>query len=390
MYSFARDGASHGLTVFAKSNRVMRRLCALGALCALSCAAQQFSISSIAGNGTFGYSGDGGPATAAQFHPYCVATDAQGNFYISDWSNDVVRKVAPNGVITTVAGNGSIGYSGDGGPAISAQLANPCGLTFDAQGDMYIADSANNVIREVSPAGNIATIAGTNTRGFAPNAVLASAAEFYSPTGIVIDSSGNLYITDSGNNLMQEVTSGLGLLTFAGLQEPGYGGDGGPAAAAHFYYPKGLAIDSRGNMYIADMANNVIRKIAASGTISTVAGNGTQGFSGDNGPATSAQLYSPLSVAVDAAGNLYIADTGNQRIREVTVAGTITTIAGNGTRGYSGDGGAGTSAQLYNPTGVAVNPAGLVYVADSENNVIRLLTPVGTPLKSDAKQASQQ
>jgi trimeric autotransporter adhesin len=368
------------------------KLYTVWALCAFSCAAQQFNISTIAGNGTLGYSGDGGPALSAQFHPYCETTDTKGNLYISDWFNNVVRMVAPNGVITTIAGSGSLGYSGDGGPATSAQLAYPCGLAFDAAGDIYIADSGNNVIREITN-GTISTVYGTNTRGYAGDFGQGIAAEFYSPLGLAMDSSGNLYISDSGNNVIRVISSAGVINTSAGIEEPGYSGDGGIATAAQFMYPKGIALDASGNLYVADFGNNAIRKISG-GKISTIAGTGFAGFSGDGGTATSAQLYSPQAVAVDAAGNVYIADTGNQRVRQINGNGVINTIAGTGTRGYSGDGGLATSAQFYNPTGVAIaacaqgncgGPAvGSVYVADSENNVIRILTSTGAQVKQAA------
>jgi trimeric autotransporter adhesin len=361
----------------------VRKLYIAGAVCALTCAAQQFNISTIAGNGTLGYTGDGGPALSAQFHPYCVTADAKGNFYISDWFNNVVRMVASSGVITTIAGNGSLGYSGDGGAATSAQLAYPCGLAFDQAGDIFIADSGNNVIREITN-GAINTVYGNNTRGYLGDFGQASAAEFYSPLSLAFDPQGNLYVADSGNNVIRIISPAGVINTFAGLAEPGYTGDGGLATKAQFMTPKSLAVDSQGNLYIDDFGNNVIRKISG-GQISTVAGTGFAGFSGDGGAATSAQFYSPQWIAVDSAGNLYIADTGNQRIRQINANGVINTIAGAGTRGYSGDGGAAASAQFHNPTGIAVSAAG-IYVADSENNVIRLLTAAS----AHAKQASTQ
>ena len=346
--------------------------------------AQGFTISTTAGNGTLGYTGDGGPATAAEFHPWCVTVDASGNLYISDWFKNVVRKVAVNGAISTVAGNGTLGYSGDAGPATSAQLAYPCGVAFDQSGDMYIADSGNNVIREVTPAGTITTIAGNNTRGYSGDQAQATAAQLYAPLGLAFDAAGNLYVSDSGNQVIRVIGTTGNIGTFAGLLEAGYSGDGGLATAAQFYYPKGLAMDSSGNLYIADMGNSVIRKIS-NGIVTTVAGNGRAGFSGDGGAATIAQLFSPDSLAVDNFGNLYIADVGNQRIREVLANGTITTIAGNGIRGYSGDGGPATQAELYNPNSVAVVSCsapicngvteGTIYVADENNHVIRKLTP---------------
>jgi internalin A len=290
-----------------------------------------------------------------------------------------------NGTISTVAGNGTLGYSGDGGPATSAQLAYPCGVALDQSGDIYIADSGNNVIREVTTNGNIMTIAGNNTRGFSGNEGLAIAAQLYEPLGLAFDASGNLYVSDSGNQLIRVIDTNGNINAFAGILEAGYSGDGGLATAAQFYYPKGLAMDNAGNLYIADMGNSVIRMISTKGIVTTVAGNGTAGSFGDGGAATLAQLSFPDSVAVDSSGNLYIADIGNQRIREVVANGTITTIAGNGTRGYSGDGGPAIQAEFYDPASVAVVfcsktlcngvADGTVYVADEDNNVIRMLTP---------------
>jgi sugar lactone lactonase YvrE len=346
--------------------------------------AQGFTIATTAGNGTLGYTGDGGPATSAEFHPWCVTVDPSGNLYISDWLSNVVRKVAVNGAISTVAGNGTLGYSGDSGPATSAQLSYPCGVAFDKSGDVYIADSGNNVIREVSAAGNITTIAGNDTRGYSGDTGQATAAQLYSPMGLAVDSAGNLYVSDSGNHLIRVINTSGVIRTFGGLLEAGYSGDGGLATAAQFYYPKGLAIDSAGNLYVADMGNSVIRRIS-NGIVTTVAGNGAPGFSGDGGAATNAQLSFPQSLTVDTFGNLYIADLGNQRIREVLTTGTITTIAGNGIRGYSGDGGLAAQAEFYDPASVVVVSCsaplcngvtnGTIYVADEDNNVIRKLTP---------------
>lgn len=351
--------------------------------------AQGFTISTIAGNGTLGYAGDGGAATQAQLRPACITVDSSGNLYVADSFNSVVRVIGTNGVISTFAGNGTLGYSGDGGPANQAQLANPCGLVFDQSGDLFIADTANNVIREVTPGGNIVTAYGSNTRGYAGDGGAANAAQLYSPTGLAFDTFGTLYISDSGNHVIREVSGGV-IGTFAGMSEPGYSGDGGPATGAQFYYPKGLAIDSSNNLYIADYGNSVIRKInTATGIITTVAGNGIPGFFGDGGPATSAELAYPYGVAVDLPGNLYIADLANQRIREVT-SGTINTIAGNGVRGYSGDGGPAASAQLYNPGGVATGcplpvctALAAIWVADWDNNVVRALAPNARTLPQD-------
>lgn len=349
-------------------------LCLLGATLAAQAQAPNYTISTYAGDTVLGYAGDGNPALQSQFRPSCMTFDSSGNLYISDAFNDVVREIGTNGIISTVAGNGIYGYYGDGGPANQSELASPCGLAFDQSGDLFIADTGNNVIREVTPGGNIVTAYGSNVRGYSGDGGPANQAALYSPTGLAMDASGNLYISDSGNNVIRVISNNT-INTYAGQAEPGYTGDGGQGFNAQFYYPKGIVLDASHNLYIADFGNNVIRVIAANGIVTTVAGNGTSGFYGDGGPATSAELASPYDMAVDGAGNLYIADLANQRVREVLTSGTIVTIAGNGTHGYSGDGGPATAAQLWNPGSVVVNSQGDVLVGDWFNNVIRELVP---------------
>ena len=326
-------------------------------------------ITTVAGNGGFSFFGDNGPATSAQlYHPEGVAVDSGGSLYIADSGNQLVRKVS-NGVITAVAGNGTPGFSGDNGPAIDAQLSGPNGVAVDSAGNLYIADSGNFRIRKVSN-GVIATVAGGGS--FLGDTGPASSAWLWGPEGIAMDSADDFYIADAFNNRIREVSNGV-ITAVAGDSGFGYFGDNGPAPYAALSGPQGVAVDSAGDLYIADTGNNCIRKVS-NGGITTVAGNGTYGFSGDNGPATSAQVNQPWGVAVDSAGNLYVSDTGNNRIRKVS-NGVITTVAGNGTRGFSGDGGPATSAQVNLPAGVAVDSAGNVYFADRENNRIRVLTP---------------
>ena len=324
-------------------------------------------ITTVAGNGTPGYTGDNNPATSAQLYgPTAVAVDSAGNLYIADTNNQCIRKVA-NGVITTVAGNGTRGSSGDNGPATSAQLNNPYGLAADAAGNLYIADSSNNRIREVS-GGMIATVAGNGAAGFGGDNGPATSAHLAYPQDLAVDSAGNLYIADTNNNRIRKVSNGV-IATLAGTATYGFSGDNGLATSAQLNNPYGVAVDPAGNLYIADTFNNRVRKVS-NRVITTVAGDGTVGFSGDNGPATSAQLADPWSVAVDSAGNLYIADYGNNRIRKVS-NGVIATVAGNGTRGSLGDNGPATSAQFYGPAGLAVDSLGNLYIADYGNNRIR-------------------
>jgi hypothetical protein len=337
---------------------------------------QGYIITTVAGNGTSGYSGDGGPATHAQFNgPNGVAVDGAANLYIADSGNNVIRMVASNGTITTVAGNGIAGYSGDGGPAISAELDGPAKVAVDGIGNLYIADFTNKVIREVVPSHGITTMAGNGGCSSQGDGGPATSASLCFPLGVAVDTEGNLYVADAVNERVRKVATNGTITTVAGTGTAGYSGDTGLATEAQLAYPTGLAVDTLGDLYIADTGNHVIRKVTRAGIITTVAGNGTRGYSGDGRPATTAQLNSPEDTAVDGVGNLYIADSGNYVIREVTVDGTIATIAGNGTYGYSGDGGPATSAQLRDPFAVAVDGAGHVYVSDSDNLVVRLLTP---------------
>ena len=328
-------------------------------------------ITTMAGIGTCCFSGDNGPPASAQVYgPKGVAVDSAGSLYIADSLNNRIRKVS-NGVTTTVAGNGTQGFSGDNGPATSAQLNSPAGVAVDSAGNLYIADTWNNLIRKVS-GGVITTLAGNGASGFGGDNGPATSAQLANPVGVAVDSDGDLYLADNWNHRVRKVSNGV-ITTVAGNEAMGFSGDNGPAASAQLVDPKGVAVDSAGNLYIADGGGNRIRKVS-SGVISTVAGNGTQGFSGDHGPAASAQLWDPTGVVVDSAGNLYIADTGNSCVRKVS-NGVISTVAGNGTSGFSGDNGPATSAQLATPEGVAVDSAGNVYIADSYNNRIRLLTP---------------
>ncbi len=333
-------------------------------------------ITTVAGNGKRGYSGDGGPATSAELHPDGIAVDTAGNLYISDGADYVIRKVDVHSTITTAAGSGRE-YSGDGGPATGAQLYGPEGAAVDAAGDIYIADTVDNVVRRVATDGTITTAAGGVNWGYSGDGGPATSAGIDLPAGVATDAAGNLYIADELDNVIRKVANGT-ITTVAGTGDYDFSGDGGPATSAELNMPQGVAVDAAGNLYIADTYNYRVRKVAVDGTITTVAGNGTAGFSGDGGPATGAQLNAPAGVAVDLAGNLFIADCGNNRVREVAPNGTITTVAGNGTGGYAGDGGPAISAQLNSPSGVAADGAGSLYVADTCNHRIRKVAIDGT------------
>ena len=351
-------------------------------------------IKTLAGNGTAGYSGDGGAATSAElYRPGGVAVDTVGNLYISDMLNNRVRKVtASTGTITTIAGNGTLGHTGDGGLATSAELDSPTGVAVDASGNVYIADWENNRIRKVTVStGIITTIAGNGTAGYSGDGGAATSAELDMPYDIALDSSGNIYIADSDNSRVRKITASTGIITtIAGNGTAGYSGDGAAATSAKLDLPTGVGVDSSGNVYIADELNFRVRKVTVStGVISTIAGNGTSGYSGDGGAATSAELKYPSSVILDASGNIYIADSNNNRIRKVT-SGTITTFAGNGTQGFSGDGGAATSAELYRPGALALDTTGDLYFPDSFNNRVRVVgaTPPPPPTVTSLSRTS--
>ncbi|HUO59096.1 MAG TPA: NHL repeat-containing protein [Candidatus Acidoferrales bacterium] len=304
-----------------------------------------------------------------------VAVDSGGNTYIADYSNHAIRKVTSNGTISTIAGMGIAGYSGDGGAATSALLNYPLGLAFDSSNNLYIADSGNNVVRRITSAGVISTVAGTGTAGNGAPGGLATTTNLNGPSGVAIDGSGNLYIADTNNNLIRKVDLSTGILTtFAGNGASAFSGDGGPAINASFNKPQGIFIDSSGNLFVADTSNHSVRKIAASaGTVSTVAGNGTYGSGGDNGLATGAVLSGPTDVVTDSSGDLFIADPSNSVIRKVTASsGDITTVAGSGVSGYSGNGQSATAAQLDQPSGI-VFLNGSLLIADSANNEIRVV-----------------
>jgi sugar lactone lactonase YvrE len=321
------------------------------------------TFSTVAGNGITGFSGDGGPATNASLNLIAgnvgvktVAVDAAGNIFIPDKSNNRIRKVNTNGIITTVAGNGTVGYAGDGGPATAASL-DPDGPAVDAAGNLFIADVRNNRIRKVDTNGIITTVAGTGVAGYGGDNGLATNAKLNSPVRVALGPSGILLIADLSNQRIRKVNTNGVITTVAGNGTAGYSGDNGPATAAELDYPDDVVADASGNLFIADCYNNRIRRVGTNHVITTVAGNGTDSYSGDGGPAVNAGLYFAVGVAVDSSGNLFIADTQNERIREVS-GGIITTVLGNGQGHYSGDGGPATKATLDNPYRSTLDAAG--------------------------------
>lgn len=307
-------------------------------------------VTTVAGNGSHGFSGDGGPATQARmFYPRIVSMDSMGCLYIADGNNNRIRKVDGSGIITTVAGNGVSGFSGDGGPATQACLKNPNDVALDISSNLYIADTINFRIRKVDCAGIITTVAGNGDIGFDGDGGPAVHASLNYPFGITLDGDGNLYIADSGNHHIRKVDSSGIITTIAGNGKMGFNGDGGPAVHANLFYPFDVSIDTAGNLYIVDTDNNRIRRVDGSGIITTVAGNGLNGFSGDDGPATLARLNYPRGMSVDNESNLYIADTMNDRIRKVDREGIITTVVWNGYATFGWYGGSATIADTNYP-----------------------------------------
>ena len=334
--------------------------------------AQALQIQAFCGTGVQGYAGDNGPAISAELNfPSYLVFDASSNLYVADWANNVVRRIDADGKITTFAGKGTSGYSGDGQPARLAELSNPTSLAIDRLGNLFIADWGNNVVRKVDTKGFITTFAGSGVYGYSGDGSSAVNATLRQPTGLAIDGAGNLYIADSNNYVIRRVDGAGIITTYAGTGVSGYSGDGGQALSANLGSPSGLAFDGAGDLLVSDYNYGIIRRIDPRGLITTIAGNGVSGYGGDGGASTSAELNAPGEIAVDALGDIFIADTSNNRIRKIDSVGKISTIAGNGTQGFIGDNGPAESAELNNPMGVAVDAAGNLYIADVRNSCIR-------------------
>ena len=332
------------------------------------------TITTIAGDGAATFAGDAGLATGAALnHPRIMAIDAAGNIFVADMDNSRIRRIATNGTITTVAGTGVAGYSGDGGLAASAQLNQPQAVAIDASGNLIIADTQNRRIRRVDASGVITTIAGTGVEGYSGDNGPAVSAQLHQAVDLAVDSTGNIYFADSTGQRIRKISTNGTITTVAGNGVEGFGGDSGPALSAMLDFPVSIAIDAQNTLYISDANNFRIRTVNAFGVMATIAGNGVEGFAGDGGAATSASLNYAYGVRVDSNGRVFVADASNNRVRMVA-NGAISTIAGTGADGFSGDGGLATNATLNFPWAVAVDASGNVLVSDRLNTRVRKIT----------------
>ena len=347
-------------------------------------------LSTVAGDAYTNSIGDNGPAVNAQLNaPMGLAMDPAGNVLVADSGTHRVRRISPGGLIAAVAGNGNRGFGADGRPAASAALNSPRGVALDLAGNLLIADTGNNRIRQVLATGVIRTLAGSGSTGLGADGMAALTMPLHGPQAALVGPGGNLFIADSWSHRVLLVNPAGAVATSAGNGSGGYAGDGGRAPLAQLREPTALALDAAGNLFIADSLNHRIRKVTPAGLITTVAGTGRDGYAGDGGKATEALLNGPRGLTLDGDGNFYIADTSNHVIRKVTAAGTIHTIAGNGTAGYAGDGGPATAAQLYAPYAVLLDGSGNVYVSDSRNNRVRKLTPSNDPPPAEVSSGVQ-
>jgi sugar lactone lactonase YvrE len=333
------------------------------------------NINLVAGNGSSGYTGDGGPALQAGFPGAYSIKYHSNNLYISQgmFGYFAIRKIDANGIITTFAGNGGSGFSGDGGPAIMAQLNNPVEMALDKNGNLFFTDRQNHRIRKINTSGIITTIAGIGTAGFSGDNNPAINAELNYPTGLIIDSHGNLYLSDSENNVIRKIDT-LGIITtIAGIAGTNsYTGDGGPAINATLNRPGRMGIDKNDGIYITDSGYR-LRKISSSGVITTIAGTGINSHSGDGGLAVAANLYSPTGIDIDTLGNVFIAEYNGNRVRKIDQSGIITTIAGTGAPTSSGDGGPAINSEIYGPTAVSLDKNGSLYVLEYSMNKVRVI-----------------
>ncbi|GAA4466583.1 hypothetical protein GCM10023093_20940 [Nemorincola caseinilytica] len=343
-------------------------------------------ITTVAGGGSAGL-GDGGAATNCQlYEPSGITTDAAGNMYIADRASHRIRKVNTAGIVSTIAGTGIAGYLGDNGPATLAKLAEPIGIAIDAAGNIFFSEVGNSCVRKINTAGIITTIAGNGTMGYSGTGGPATNAQLSGPGYIALDAAGNIYIPEYDNHCVRKVDVSTGLISLiAGTNISGYSGDDGPATDAKMRSPQAVALDGLGNMYIADYTDFRIRKVDPSGIITTVAGTGMEGYNGDNIMATAADIKKPVYLATDNSNNVYISDTYNYRVRKISSSGIISTIAGQGVGGFSGDNGLATGAKFQGITGLKIDLAGNVFVSDAIVNRVRRIS---APVKLNVVQRS--
>ena len=354
----------------------------VGVVC-LVVAFTRFSVGTIrtaVGSGEQGFSGDGGPAAEAKLNqPFDVAIGPDGSIYFSDTFNHCIRRVdAKSGRISTVAGSGKKGHSGDGGPATGATLNEPYGVALDGHGNLFIVDRLNYSIRHVDAVtGVITTIAGTGKSGPSGDGGLAKESMLSEPNGIALDpGERRLYIADVADHRVRVVNLESGRIsTAAGTRVKEHSGDGGPALSAGLFGPRAVQFDAQGSLFICEREGNCIRRVDwRTQVITTVAGTGKKGYTGDGGPAIQGTFNGPKEIDIDAAGNIFVVDTENQAIRRIDAkTGIVSTVAGNGDRGGKGDGGPATAAQLDRPHGVAVDRAGRIYIGDTNNHRIRVV-----------------
>lgn len=340
-------------------------------------------ITTFAGTGIGSYTGDGGQAINATFsEPQGVMVDDTGNVYVVDEDDNVIRKINSLGIINTVIGSGLAGFGGDGGPAIMARLTSPGGCALDRKGNIYIADSYNHVVRKVDRSGIISTVAGHGTiGGYGGDGAAGTSAYLNFPEMVAVDKAGNVFITDANNNRVRKLDTNGIITTIAGNGVGSYTGDGGPAVSATLNYPMGIVVDTvTGALYISDANNNVVRKIDTNGIITTIAGTGVAGYSGNGGLATAAKLKTPQGITVDTAGIIYISDGGNNVIRKVDAGGIITAYAGSGVAGFGGDGGPAIFGKIFNPPGITVDVTGNLYIAEYYNARVRKVSFCAAPI----------
>jgi trimeric autotransporter adhesin len=374
----------------------MNKAILLSCMLSMAIGANAQNINTVAGSGTAGFNGDASAATATQLWAPTGVAVIGGTVYVADRRNNRIRRVNGPGPIMTIAGNDNSDNTGDGGPATDASLNDPAGIAVDGAGNIYFADKSNNRVRKITPAGVITAFAGNGEKGWSGDGGAATAATLKAPIGVAVDRAGNVYIADAGNNIVRKVTPQGVISTIAGTGVAGYTSDTLKAVAVELNAPTGVAVDTAGNVYIADTWNYRIRKVTLDGKISTVAGTGGAGNKGDGDRATAAELNLPTGVAVDKEGSIYIAEQGSNRVRRVMPSGYVYTLAGTTKAGFSGDGGPGTIADMNEPYGIALDAAGTsLYVAEQENNRVRKINippipKVAKPAPATAKAPTQQ